>query len=241
MRSSVISSESVFSFLNLCSESGYRLFDRDYATVTTWHDMLREKRQETILEAAAQIIARKGYQRATMKEIADAAGIAPGTIYLYFSDKEDLLLSIAEQLVALMPQEVPRAATPAETRRFVQSVLRQQLGLVAEYRPFFEAITAEMWTNETLRTNYLGRVITPILGIIESFLHKGIEAGRVRSLDPQIVSRAMVGTIFLFAMISDTSAEDYLRSPRVEQLIEELTDFFLYGLKQTPDTEVSPA
>lgn len=199
-----------------------------------WRETLREKRQASILNAAAEIFARKGYQRATMREIADAAGVAPGTIYLYFDDKRDLLLKIAEQLVALMPKEVPQIATLEEVRTFVQAAMRQQLSLVNEYRPFFEVMTAEMWTDETLRRKYMVRVIKPILEITESFLQAGIDEGKVRPLDPQIVARAMVGTMFMFAMAGDVPPGDYLQSPRVERLIEELTDFFLYGVKCQP-------
>lgn len=205
----------------------------------TWQNTLREKRQEAILAAAAEVIARKGYQRATVKEIADAAGIAPGTIYLYFEDKRDLLLSIAEQVVELMPKEVPAQATPAEVRTFIQSVLRQQLRLVEEYRPFYQAMIAEAWTDETLRSQYVGRVLTPILRIIKSFLRSGIEAGEVRPLDAQIVSRAILGTIGLFAMTADIQSEDEAPSPGVEHMLEELTDFLLFGVKPVPEDSVS--
>lgn len=207
--------------------------------MSTWQNTLREKRQEAILEAAAQVIARKGYQRATVKEIADAAGIAPGTIYLYFEDKRDLLLSIAEQVVDLMPKEVPTQATPAQVKTFIQSVLMQQLQLVEAYRPFYQALIAEAWTNETLRSQYVGRVVNPILCLINSFLRSGIEAGEVRPLDTQIVSSAILGTIALFAMTTEIPAEGELHSPDVEHIVQELTDFLLYGLKQLPGDEMT--
>ena len=54
-------------------------------------------RRTEILEAAAVVFAEKGYQRATVKEIADRAGIAPGTIYLYFSGKHEILSAIINE------------------------------------------------------------------------------------------------------------------------------------------------
>ncbi|MCK4472718.1 MAG: helix-turn-helix transcriptional regulator, partial [Anaerolineae bacterium] len=64
-----------------------------------WREEFRERRRDIILEAAAAVFAERGYQRATMKEVAAHAGIAPGTIYLYFKNKRDLLLAIADHLI----------------------------------------------------------------------------------------------------------------------------------------------
>lgn len=196
-----------------------------------WQEELREKRREVILESAAQVFARKGYQRATMKDIADKAGIAPGTIYLYFDSKRALLLSIAEELLHLMPQELPDHATPDEERSFIRCVMDEQLSMVMEYRPFFRALATEMWTDKALQTQYLSQVLSPLLNTLELFLQIGIDTGRFRSLDPQIIARAMVGTIFLFAMLSEMPPGDYLSDPYRERLVAELTDFFLYGIR----------
>ncbi len=203
--------------------------------MTTWRETAREQRKELILEAAARVFARNGFQRATMREIADEAGIATGTIYLYFDDKRDLLLSIAEQLVHLIPRELPSHATPDEERSFIRCVLDEQLRVVEEYRPFFRAVVGEMWTDDSLRTQYLNRVLAPLVNTIELFLKIGIETGKARPHDPQIVARAMLGTVFLFAITSEMETGDYLSSARRDALAHELTDFFLYGVRQQPE------
>ena len=53
-----------------------------------------EERPRQILGAALDVFAEKGFARATMDEIAEAAGITKGTIYLYFKSKKDLLLEV---------------------------------------------------------------------------------------------------------------------------------------------------
>jgi len=55
-----------------------------------------DKRQR-ILQAAVQAFSEKGYSKATIAEIAHKAGVADGTVYEYFENKEDVLLSIAEE------------------------------------------------------------------------------------------------------------------------------------------------
>jgi len=54
-------------------------------------EVLEEYRMSSIREAASRVIARKGLGKATMQEIADEAGIAKGTLYLYFRDRDELL------------------------------------------------------------------------------------------------------------------------------------------------------
>ncbi|MGD2105899.1 MAG: helix-turn-helix domain-containing protein, partial [Anaerolineae bacterium] len=58
-------------------------------------------RRREILQAAAGLFAEKGYQRTAVKEVAERAGIAPGTIYLYFDSKGDLLVELMIRLAEL--------------------------------------------------------------------------------------------------------------------------------------------
>ena len=55
-------------------------------------------RRTQILEAATRVFAEKGYHRATTKDVARAAGMAEGTIYLYFENKSELLIALMEHL-----------------------------------------------------------------------------------------------------------------------------------------------
>ena len=56
------------------------------------------RRQEQILAAALEIFSQKGYTAATIPEIARKAGLAAGTIYLYFPNKRDLFIKVIEEL-----------------------------------------------------------------------------------------------------------------------------------------------
>ncbi|MBN2001775.1 MAG: TetR/AcrR family transcriptional regulator [Anaerolineae bacterium] len=200
--------------------------------MTNWQGELREKRREVILKAAAVIFAHKGYQRATMKDIAEEAGIAPGTIYLYFKNKHTLLVNIFEQLTRLMPQELPLNSTPDEERSFIHDVMDEQLRMIVEYRPFFRAVAAEIWTDHALWLQFWNQVFSPILNTIELFLRIGMDTGRTREFDARIVAQAMVGAVYLFAVTSDLPPEDYLSDSHREGLVKELTDFFLYGIRR---------
>src|SRR3989304_2289970 len=71
-------------------------------------------RRTQILEAAARVFSRKGFDGATVSEIARAARLSEGSIYNYFRSKEDLLIHIPQPLVR--PVLVPRAAAAPAPR-----------------------------------------------------------------------------------------------------------------------------
>src|SRR5919199_85562 len=82
---------------------------------------LTEKRRAEILSAAARVFARKGFERATIADVAGEAGVAEGSIYNYFRSKNDLLVSIPRQFVQpaaelLRAEPGGNAALPPEER-----------------------------------------------------------------------------------------------------------------------------
>ena len=94
------------------------------------HDPIREQligaRRNQILDAATEVFSRKGFHRATTKEIARAAGVSEGTIYNYFDSKRSLMLAIID--------EVARAHLA-----FIQDHVRQEEDPCTRLERFFEA------------------------------------------------------------------------------------------------------
>src|SRR5262245_11611377 len=82
--------------------------------------LVEEFRNKTILGAALKVIAKKGASGATMQEIADAAGVAKGTLYLYFDNREELLEKAADF--------------------FFNELLERSRSALSEARPFAEQL-----------------------------------------------------------------------------------------------------
>lgn len=66
----------------------------------------REDIEDLILDAAHRLLARRGYKRMTMDDLAKEVGIAKGTLYLHFPSKEELVLSHIDRLVARLKSEL---------------------------------------------------------------------------------------------------------------------------------------
>src|SRR5215218_270341 len=96
-------------------------------------EVVQEFRIHTIRDAAMRVIARKGMASATMQEIADEAGIAKGTIYLYFRDRDDLVEKTFDSAMSALHKRVDEAL---ETEGSFEAKLR---AVVAAQIRFFEA------------------------------------------------------------------------------------------------------
>jgi AcrR family transcriptional regulator len=198
-----------------------------------WQDDLREQRRSAILEAAAEIFAQKGYHRATIKEIAAAVGIAPGTIYLYFKDKRDLLLSIAERLVHAVPDTSVRVSR-AQEPDLLQQLLEERITTMHKYWPFIRVLAGEMWVDRNLRDQYLSQVMAPTLNAFEQQLDAYAQREHIRPFDPYIIARAMLGAVTIFILTSEITPDDIQDDARRQAMIRELSNFFLYGLRGMP-------
>src|SRR5579884_1168621 len=90
-----------------------------------------EDRREQIIDAAMRVFARKGFLRATNKDIADEIGITPGLIYHYFENKEAVLKAIIEKRSPLqVVRSLPPEALALPPAVFLPFLIRQVLGVV---------------------------------------------------------------------------------------------------------------
>src|ERR1700752_2804202 len=92
-------------------------------------DTRSNDKRARILDAAIKTFAERGFHSATVAEIARAAGVADGTIYLYFKGKDDLLLRLFDEKMTELLAEAKRAVAqeptaPGKRRRFIQLHLR---------------------------------------------------------------------------------------------------------------------
>lgn len=109
------------------------------------------QQRERILEAAAEVVGRRGYQAASIREIAVRAGVAVGTIYIYFAGKRELLLAFVDRLAAEQPQPVDRATVPGSREGFERFVMHE-LKFLRQNRLFAAPVLTEAVFDDELST-----------------------------------------------------------------------------------------
>lgn len=111
----------------------------------------QQKRRESLLQAAIDVFSQRGYQGATMEEIARRAGVAKGTPYLHFSDKADLFYAVFERWMAeaIKASELAVAQAATATERLMALAL-SAVEYVEKHRQWFP-LSLEVWAASSTR------------------------------------------------------------------------------------------
>lgn len=196
-----------------------------------------QDRREQILEAAVAVFAERGYQRATVKEIAARAGIAPGTIYLYFRNKRELLLALAETLIRRAAEALLTPGDDLDVRSRLALILRDRLRFVRENQGLLRALATEIWTDRELAAQFFGEVILPAIGAGSLYIQERVARGELRPFQAEVVLPAVVGGILLISILRMMAPDSPAAALSEEEVVEELVRLYLHGLCSHPEEE----
>lgn len=198
-----------------------------------WKERMKAERADEILEAAARVFAQKGYERATIREIAAAAEVAEGTIYNYFQSKREILISILERLITESLKQVLEYAPKemeSDPKKFLHTILRDRLELISRNQELMRAIFTEIHQDSHLRQKFFREIILPLVFRFETLLETYSQAGACRPLNPVAVTRAIMGLFLVFHFLALTGVDEQLAAIPLDKLAEEWAELFLYGL-----------
>lgn len=157
--------------------------------------------REHLISAAERVIRRKGFARITVREIAREAGVADGTLYNHFSDKEELLVeAVLRQLseVEDMFRELSRKAGTGTVAGNLQSLATAVLDYEWEAVPLLGSLHTEPLLFERLASRFHSenRGLHGAREAVKSYLREEQKLGRVdRRVDPDAVAMLLVGTL----------------------------------------------
>jgi TetR/AcrR family fatty acid metabolism transcriptional regulator len=191
----------------------------------------RDKR-DRILKAAVKVFARNGFHATRVSEVAKAAGVADGTIYLYFKSKEELLVSLFEdrvsKLLAFMEESLPKLEGAPERLR---AVIDMQLGLLEGERELAEVITVILRQSTRLMKEFAAPKFLAYLDAIAKIVQEGQAAGDFRAdVSPSIAARAVFGAL---DGITLTWALGRAEQGALARAATQLADILLRGLAPT--------
>jgi TetR/AcrR family fatty acid metabolism transcriptional regulator len=181
-----------------------------------------------------KVFARNGFHATRVSEVAKAAGVADGTIYLYFKSKEELLVSLFEdrvhKLLGFMHEELPKVPTAAAKLR---RVIEIQLGLLEGERDLAEVITIILRQSTKLMKEYAAPHFLEYLDAISRIVTEGQQRGELRrDVSPHLVARMTWGAIDGIAM---TWALGKAEQGALARASGQLSDVLLRGLAPRTD------
>lgn len=194
--------------------------------------MERKERKQEILKAARTIFAAKGFDAATLDEIAQMSRFSKGALYGYFENKNDLFISVIESeldiIIGIIKSVVDSFASPVEK---IRVLVQKILTYFDENREFFCIFTPERggFTKEK-HPGIKKRVLKKyekIMNLTARIMKDGVKAKVFKKINPEVLSLALVGLVHSF--ISRWVIEGRKGSLKKEQKM--ITEIFLNGSK----------
>ncbi|SFS51443.1 TetR/AcrR family transcriptional regulator [Paenibacillus sp. 453mf] len=190
----------------------------------------KTEKYQLILQGALKVFAENGYHRSQVSKIAKAAGVADGTIYLYFKRKEDILIHLFQQklgeLVEKFHDSVAGSSDPTQALRTVCRIHFTEL----ENNPELAYVTqVELRQSDIELRKEIGKSLKPYIELIENILEQGIELGQFREdLNLKLVRNLIFGSM-------DEAVTSWLIAGQKYSLRDQVDDtlgFFLHGVSK---------
>jgi TetR/AcrR family transcriptional regulator, fatty acid metabolism regulator protein len=185
-------------------------------------------KREAILRAATRVFARNGYFNSKVADIASAAGVADGTVYLYFKSKEEILHSIFDRSVdtAVVDarEQLEKLKDPGEKLRRIAWLHLERLGADRDLAVVFQV---ELRGSTKFMEEFSAAGFAEYLGLIRSTFEEGQRAGVFRKeLNAKVMAKILFGALDEMATNWIISKRRYKLAPMADQVL----DIFLNGV-----------
>lgn len=177
-----------------------------------------------IVDAAVIVIAENGYHQAQVSKIAKEAGVADGTIYLYFKNKEDILISVFREKMAIFVNNVEVILKQdIDTSEKLFRLIDSHFRILHEDRHLAIVTQLELrQSNKELRLR-INEVLKEYLMLLDAILKEGIVNGALdEGLDIRLARQMVFGTIdeTITSWVMNDQKYDLMKlSPEVHRLI----------------------
>ncbi len=189
-------------------------------------------KRDAILQAATRVFARRGFFQSQVADIARVAGVAAGTVYLYFRSKDDLLVSVFDRTMRNALTEGREAlAGIVDARERLRRIARLHLERLGRDRDLAVVFQVELRQSTKFMEHFSSTLLGDYLEVIRSTIADGQQAGVFRSE----ISATTAAKVFFGAL--DEMATNWILSRRRYALAADadaVVDLFVHGVGARP-------
>jgi TetR/AcrR family transcriptional regulator, fatty acid metabolism regulator protein len=191
--------------------------------------MKAANKHSKIIHAATKVFAKKGFFNARISDIAKEAKVADGTIYLYFNNKFDILISVFEEEIGSLIEQVQKLlANEDDPRKMLEIFVTKHLTVMKKNKNLAEVIQIELRQSAKLIKDYRNNKFSEYVNIISTIIKLGQEQNIYRaSIQPGIAKRAFFGAL---DEISRVWTMGMVTEYTVEETVQQVLEIFLCGI-----------
>ena len=199
-------------------------------------EVVQEYRIQSIQDAAMRVIARKGMAAATMQDIAEEAGVAKGTIYLYFRDRDELVEKTFETAINQLHGRIDEAwLTPGSFEEKLRAILAAKFAFFRENREFFRLYASLRLPEGQRRGGSCQAQYRARIDLMAESLGEAMERGEIRQMNAHRLA------IFIIegsnSLVIERVMED--QSPPEAEDVELITSVIVDGISMRKSSKRS--
>jgi TetR/AcrR family fatty acid metabolism transcriptional regulator len=195
--------------------------------------MKAENKHSKIISAATKVFAKKGFFTARISDIAKEAKVADGTIYLYFNNKYDILLSVFEEEVGKIAEKTRRLLSKEEDpTKMLEIFTVQHLMAMKKNKNLAEVIQIELRQTNKVIKDYRNNKFDEYTSIIADIIKMGQKTGIYKTdIKPDIAKRILFGALDEVSRVWNASMETHYT---VEDIADQILSMFMMGILHNP-------
>ena len=200
---------------------------RSARSLSSIRPVIADKR-EAILRAATRVFARSGYFNSKVADVAREAGVADGTVYLYFKSKEEILHSIFDRSMAdAIADGRKQLASISDAREKLRRIAHLHLERLGSDRDLAVVFQVELRGSTKFMEEFSAAGFAEYLGLIRDAFEEGQRKGLFRrDLNSKVISKILFGALDEMATNWILSKRRYKLAPLADQVM----DIFLNGV-----------
>jgi TetR/AcrR family transcriptional regulator, mexJK operon transcriptional repressor len=192
-----------------------------------------DDRRTQILDAAQEVFAEKSFTGASIKDLARAAGVSPGLLYWYFKDKTDLFTCLLSERITtgfgtlkghVSPDLPPHEYLPRFGRAYAE-LIEQPMNAA-----LFKMVLTNTPSFPTVVHEVQSRVIGQVLGTLQGYLQRQIDAGKIRPCNTEMVARTFMGSVVAFLMLRHILQDPRSQELAVDDVVNGIAEVVLRGI-----------
>ena len=186
-------------------------------------------KRQTIQEAVIRLICREGLKSVTMERVAQEVGIAKGTVYLHYRDKQELLDAVKESALAPVMRkvdEVLRGEGTAEQK--LRACAAQYFSYFDEHRDLFRVLIYEREVMRVAGSRYQTDRYRHLIQETARVVNEGVRSGAFRDVDAHNVAAMFIES--MFALMNQRLRSDNLAPVEADASL--IGDVFIHGLQR---------
>jgi AcrR family transcriptional regulator len=196
---------------------------------TTARQVRTGERRAQILRAALEVFSRRGFHGATIREIASTAGLAEGTIYLYFPSKQDVLRGVIGVIAEDGAPPTPDQFARGDDEGFVLAFVRARVQTLARHASFIRLVVHEADLHEDVRREFFRRLHEPFVQRFRAYLEARIADGAFRPVNTEVAASICFRMVMSYIMTQHVLGFTGVRYDD-EEYLGEMAALILRGL-----------